>query len=83
MKFCRSLECVDIEKLVTIYLNVQNDVIGINAIPDTVNQATAYPREIFKNAFLFGASARINMGTLLTCKLHSTRCILWRSKLIR
>ncbi len=59
VKFCRSLECADIEKLVTIYLNVQNDVIGIHAIPGTVNQATAYPREIFKNAFLFGASAII------------------------
>jgi DNA repair protein RadC len=32
VKFCRSLECADIEKLVTIYLNVQNDVIGIHAI---------------------------------------------------
>lgn len=57
--FCRSLENADIERLVTVYLNGQNNVIGIQAIPGTVNQATVYPREIFKNAFLFGASAII------------------------
>ncbi len=59
VKFCRSLENCDIEKMVTIYMNGQNIVVGIHSVTGTVNHATVYPREIFKNAFLFGASAII------------------------
>lgn len=54
-KFCHSLQDLDTEKLITLYLNGQNRLIGIQLITGTVNCAVAYPREIIKHALLSGA----------------------------
>ena len=54
-KFCRTLRDLDIEKLITLYLNGQNRLIGIQMFTGTVNSAVAYPREIIKHAVLSGA----------------------------
>ena len=59
VNFTRSLLDSDTEKMVAIYLNAQNEVMGIYVQPGTVNQAAVYPREILKNALLTGASAII------------------------
>jgi len=59
VRFCRSLQEADIEKMITLYLNTQNVVIGIQINSGTVNQAVVYPREIVRHALLVGASALI------------------------
>jgi DNA repair protein RadC len=54
-QFCRSLQDLDIEKLITLYLNALNRLICIQLFTGTVNCAVAYPREIIKHALLSGA----------------------------
>ncbi len=54
-EFCRSLQDLDIEKLITLYLNGLNRLICIQLFPGTINCAVVYPREIIKNALLAGA----------------------------
>lgn len=53
--FCRTLQNLDIENLITLYLNGLNRLIGIQLVTGTVNCAVAYPREIIKHALLSGA----------------------------
>ena len=55
--FARPLLNSDIEKMVVIYLNAQNEVIGLYVQPGSINQAAVYPREIVKAALLVGACA--------------------------
>src|SRR3989304_7195581 len=54
-EFCRTLQDLDIEKLITLYLNGLNRLICIQLFSGTVNCAVAYPREIIMNALLSGA----------------------------
>lgn len=54
-EFCRTLEDLDIEKLITLYLNGQNRLICIQLFNGTVNSAVVPPREIVKHALLSGA----------------------------
>jgi DNA repair protein RadC len=54
-QFCRTLQDLDIEKLITLYLNALNRLICIQLFTGTVNCAVAYPREIIKHALLSGA----------------------------
>ncbi len=58
-EFCRTLQDLDIEKLITLYLNGLNRLIGIQLFTGTVNYAVAYPREIIKHALLSGACCGI------------------------
>lgn len=59
VEFCRSLQDADIEKMISIYLDTQNAIIGIQVNLGTVNQAVVYPREVMRHALLVGASAMI------------------------
>jgi DNA repair protein RadC len=59
--FARSLQDSDIEKMLTLYLDAQNQLICIQVASGTVNQAVVYPREIIRHALLVGASAIILM----------------------
>ena len=57
IKFALSMEDLDIEKFVVLYLDAKNKLIGIHISPGTANQASVYPREVFKHALLSGASS--------------------------
>jgi len=59
LHFARSLEDSDIEKMLTLYLDAQNQLICIQVVKGTVNQAVVYPREIIRHALLVGSSAII------------------------
>jgi DNA repair protein RadC len=58
-EFVRALQDADIEKMIVIYLDAQNVVIGILPIIGTVNQAVVYPREVLRHALLCNAVAII------------------------
>ena len=55
LDFARSLQTSDIEKMLAVFLDAQNQIIGIHITSGTVNQAMVYPREIVRNAILSGA----------------------------
>ena len=59
LDFARSLQDSDIEKMLTLYLDAQNQVMGIQITSGTVNQAVVYPREIIRHALLVGSSCII------------------------
>ncbi len=59
LSFARSLQDSDIEKMLTLYLDAQNQVMGIQITSGTVNQAVVYPREIIRHALLIGSSCII------------------------
>jgi len=59
LNFARSLQDSDIEKMLTLYLDAQNQVMGIQITSGTVNQAVVYPREIIRHALLVGSSCII------------------------
>ena len=59
INFARPLLDSDIEKMLVIYLNAQNEIIGLYIQPGSINQAPVYPREIIKSALLVGACAVI------------------------
>jgi DNA repair protein RadC len=59
LQFVHRLQDADIEKMIILYLDAQNQLICIQVINGTVNQAVVYPREVFKHALLSGASAVI------------------------
>jgi DNA repair protein RadC len=59
LNFARSLQDSDIEKMLTLYLDAQNQVMGIQITSGTVNQAIVYPREILRHALLIGSSSII------------------------
>lgn len=61
LDFAASLQNSDIEKMLTLYLDAQNQLICIQVVNGTVNQAIVYPREIIRHALLVGASAMILM----------------------
>ena len=56
LDFAASLRASDIEKMLAIYLDAQNQLICIQVVNGTVNQAAVYPREIIRHALLVGAS---------------------------
>ena len=57
--FARSLRDSDIEKMLALYLDAQNQIMGIQVVNGTVDQAVVYPREIIRHALLWGASCII------------------------
>jgi len=59
LDFVKSLKDSDIEKMIVLYLNAQNELIGIQIMPGTINQAVVYPREIMKHALLSSACSMI------------------------
>ena len=59
VSFLRSLQSVDVEKLVTLYLDSQNGLICIQVQSGIVNQAVIYSREIIRHALLVNASTII------------------------
>lgn len=59
LQFVHRLQDSDIEKFLILYLDAQNQLICIQVILGTVNQAVVYPREVFKHALLGGACAMI------------------------
>ncbi len=59
LQFVKKLQDADIEKFLVLYTDAQNQLVCIQVILGTVNQAVVYPREIFKHAILSGACAVI------------------------
>jgi DNA repair protein RadC len=59
LRFARSLQDSDIEKMLTLYLDAQNQLLCIQIMKGTCNQATVYPREVIRHALLVGASSII------------------------
>lgn len=59
IEFARDLQDSDIEKMLAIYLDAQNKIVGIQIMKGTVNQAVVYPREIIRHALLLGCCAII------------------------
>jgi len=61
LNFAKDLQNSDIEKMLVLYLDAQNQLICIQVMKGTVNQAVVYPREIIRHALLVGSSAIIIM----------------------
>jgi DNA repair protein RadC len=59
LNFARSLQDSDIEKMLVLFLDGQNQIMGIHITSGTVNQAFVYPREIIRQALLVGSTAVI------------------------
>ena len=59
LAFARSLQDLDIEKFVVLYLDGQNSLICVQITAGTVNQAYVYYREVIRHALLVGSSAVI------------------------
>jgi len=59
VRFSKALQNSDIEKMVIVYLDTQNQIICVQVVNGTVNQAVIYPREVMRHALLIGASAMI------------------------
>ena len=59
LHFVDALKDSDIEKMIILYMNAQNELIGINITPGTINQAAVFPREVIKHALLFSACSLI------------------------
>ncbi len=57
--FARSLENADIEKMLILYLNTKNRLIGIQITNGTIDRQVIYPREIVKYALLSSAASLI------------------------
>ena len=61
LNFAKDLQDSDIEKMLTLYLDAQNQLLCIQVMKGTVNQAVIYPREVIRHALLVGSSAIIIM----------------------
>ena len=61
LNFAHDLQDSDIEKMLTLYLDAQNQLLCIQVMKGTVNQAVVYPREIIRHALLVGSCAIIIM----------------------
>ena len=59
VNFAQKLKDSDTEKMMLLYLDAQNNLIGIHVVVGTLNQAVVYPREVFKHALLHCAAAII------------------------
>ncbi|HLA27906.1 MAG TPA: JAB domain-containing protein [Syntrophales bacterium] len=59
LQFVHRLQDSDIEKFLILYLDAQNQLVGVQVILGTVNQAVVYPREVFKDALLMGGACAI------------------------
>lgn len=59
LAFARSMVWADNEQFVSLYLDVQNQIIRIQITRGIVNQAIVYPREIIRQALLINATAII------------------------
>ncbi|MEI8172716.1 MAG: JAB domain-containing protein [Deltaproteobacteria bacterium] len=59
VNFVHRLQDSDIEKFIILYLDAQNQLVCVQIMQGSVNQAAVYPREAFKHALLSGACAVI------------------------
>ena len=59
LSFVKKLQSADVEKMIILYLDNQNSLIGIQVMTGTINSAVVYPREVIKHALLSMASAII------------------------
>jgi DNA repair protein RadC len=57
--FVRKIQDSDVEKLICIFLNANNKIIGVHITVGTVNCAMPFAREIFKHALLHTAAALV------------------------
>jgi len=57
IQFALSMDDLDIEKFLVLYLDIKNKLIGIHMVPGTVGCAAVHVREVFKHALLCGASS--------------------------
>lgn len=57
--FLRSLQRADNEKFITIYLDVRNQVVGLQVTEGSVNYVPMPPRNIIRHALLLNVSAII------------------------
>jgi DNA repair protein RadC len=57
VQFARELQNCDIEKMIVLYLDTKNKLIGIIVQPGSLNRSVIYPREIAKHALLCGAAS--------------------------
>lgn len=58
-KFLKNMGSFDIEKMIVIYLDSKNSVIGIQIQEGTLDQTSVYPREIAKFALLHNSNSVI------------------------
>lgn len=58
-EFCRSLEDLDVEKMIVLHLNTKNNVIGIQVFSGTVDKAIIHPRELVKQSLSVSATGII------------------------
>jgi DNA repair protein RadC len=59
LNFVHKLQDSDIEKFLILHLDAQNQLVCVQIMQGTVNQAIVYPREVFKHALLSSACAVI------------------------
>lgn len=59
LQFVHRLQDSDVEKFLILYLDAQNQLICVQVVLGTINQAVVYPREVFKHSLLSGSSAMI------------------------
>jgi len=52
VEFAGALEDADVEKMIVLYLNTKNKLIGIKINAGTINRQVIFPREIIKEALL-------------------------------
>ena len=81
--FVKSLNESDIEKMIVLYLNAQNELIGIHIIPGTVNQAAVFPREVLKHALLSSACSMILVHNHPSGHLRPSEADIRLTKMIR
>ncbi len=74
LDFVYKLQDSDVEKMIIVYLDVQNTLIGILPIIGTVNQAVVYPREVMKHALLCSASGMIMIHNHPSGLLKPSEC---------
>jgi DNA repair protein RadC len=58
-EFCRSLQDLDVEKMVVLHLTTKNSLIGIQSFSGTVDRAVIHPREIVKFSLITSGAAII------------------------
>jgi len=55
--FAHELQNSDIEKMIVIYLDQRNHLLGITIQPGSIDRSIIYPREIAKHTLLAGAAS--------------------------
>lgn len=59
VKSISSLVDSDVEKMVSLYLDAQNSIVGVYTHTGTSDQAIVYPKEVIRHALLWSVSAII------------------------